>query len=520
VCFYGCFGGLSINFSSLTTLVFSKPMLALRLLFMLPVVWATAVDVEACSDETCDDVSLLQLRGTKGMLTAGSRVLHVAPTSAAHARDSGDSGSRATPYATVEYAAKQAQPGDTILMLPGVYHNEHYGDGDIWKEGEHTIVIRKVKGAPGNPITLMAEKLGDVVIRGDGRIILELKKCKHWRVKNLEIEGEVARTPLEEALRWQFAFKRSAKSEVEFRVDPSWSKDRIKELKLPILKEVLRPSKYNTHGLNVHTSYDVEVSNCHIHHIPGSALKFRKSDYIVARNNEIHDSTGLATGGNHALTVNYMSAKDSPSDYHAVLTGNKVYNNVNYVYSWVPSKSFITPEVDEGKGISVQFCWRKDGFKAGRILIANNIAYGNGFSGIHVNKGERVDILFNTVVDNDATEHGRNHGITSAESSDIRIENNVVTTHATWQAAAVRAADGSSDIVVRNNVVFGSVEKVAAEVQEGTMDAEPAFEDQESGDFELAAGSRGKGECHPLPEVTDDAEGNARSATPSCGAYE
>mmetsp|Transcript_21425 Transcript_21425/g.52007 ORF Transcript_21425/g.52007 Transcript_21425/m.52007 type:complete len:496 (+) Transcript_21425:96-1583(+) len=495
-------------------------MVAVRFLFALQVMLAAAVADEICSDEMCDDVSLLQLRGAKGMTTTGSRVLHVAPTGAAHASDSRESGSRTTPFATVEFAAKQAQPGDTILMLPGVYHNEHYGDGDIWKDGEHTIVIRKVKGSPGNPITLMAEKLGDVVIRGDGRIILELKKCKHWRVKNLEIEGEVARVPLEEALHWQFAFKRSEKSEVEFRVDPSWSKDRIKAVKLPIIEEVKRPSKYNTHGLNVHTSYDVEVSNCHIHHMPGSALKFRKSDYIVAKNNEIHDSTGLATGGNHALTVNYMSAKANPGDYHAVITGNRVYNNVNYVYSWVPSKSFITPEVDEGKGISVQFCWRKNGFKAGRILIANNIAYGNGFSGIHVNKGERVDVLFNTVVDNDATEHGRNHGITSAESSDIRIENNVVATHATWKAAAVRAADGSREIVVRNNVVYGSVEKAAAEVQEGTMVAEPRFENRESGDFKLAEGSRGKGECQPLPEVTDDAEGNVRSATPSCGAYE
>jgi hypothetical protein len=71
------------------------------------------------------------------------------------------------------------------------------------------------------------------------------------------------------------------------------------------------------------------------------------------------------------------------------ITGNKVFDNFNEVYSWSELKTFITPHIDEGKGLAIQKSSKIDSdFNFGHILIANNVAFGNGFSGIHTNFAE------------------------------------------------------------------------------------------------------------------------------------
>ena len=83
---------------------------------------------------------------------------------------------------------------------------------------------------------------------------------------------------------------------------------------------------------------------------------------------------------------------------------NKVHHNYNEIYSWAPTKTIITPYIDEGKGISLQ---RNDiddnntptdntddtGWLRGRFLVANNVCYFNGYSGLHSNDGTRIDFI-------------------------------------------------------------------------------------------------------------------------------
>lgn len=63
----------------------------------------------------------------------------------------------------------------------------------------------------------------------------------------------------------------------------------------------------------------------------------------------------------------------------------QVRDNYNEVYSWSELKDFIHPYIDEGKGFTIQkSSAANSGWTYGRFRIANNICYGNGFSGIHV----------------------------------------------------------------------------------------------------------------------------------------
>jgi hypothetical protein len=86
------------------------------------------------------------------------------------------------------------------------------------------------------------------------------------------------------------------------------------------------------------------------------------------------------------------------------------------VYSWSEMKKYITPYIDDGKGLTFQKSSPADSsFDYGRNLIANNVAYGNGCSRIYTNFAERVDIFFSTVVNNTRTGTGSNTGISVSD---------------------------------------------------------------------------------------------------------
>ena len=61
----------------------------------------------------------------------------------------------------------------------------------------------------------------------------------------------------------------------------------------------------------------------------------------------------------------------------------------------------------------------------GRIYIANNVVYSDGFSGVHTNYARKVDIFYNTAIDNSCTGHGKNCGITVPDISDMNVMNNM-----------------------------------------------------------------------------------------------
>jgi len=100
---------------------------------------------------------------------AEARVLHVSP----QGRDDERSGSRERPFATLQFAADRALPGDRILMQPGIYMTP-------------TTLTRG--GAEGAPITIEAEKPGTVAFDGLHKLhtLLLLKNAPHVHLRNLE----------------------------------------------------------------------------------------------------------------------------------------------------------------------------------------------------------------------------------------------------------------------------------------------------------------------------------------------
>ena len=83
-----------------------------------------------------------------------------------------------------------------------------------------------------------------------------------------------------------------------------------------------------------------------------------------------------------------------------------------------------TESTKDGNGIIVDK-GRDYGYK-GRTLIANNISYKNGGSGIHTYASDHVDIVHNTTYLNNQTK-GINYGqIMSNYSGDVKVINNIL----------------------------------------------------------------------------------------------
>jgi len=105
------------------------------------------------SRTVCFVVALLISTGFQ----ASAATYHVSPTG----DDQAGAGSADQPYASIQHALEQAQPGDTVLVAAGVYRESL----EIPRSGE-----------PGKPITLRGAEGADVVLDGS-RVITGWQAC-------------------------------------------------------------------------------------------------------------------------------------------------------------------------------------------------------------------------------------------------------------------------------------------------------------------------------------------------------
>ena len=149
---------------------------------------------------------------------------------------------------------------------------------------------------------------------------------------------------------------------------------------------------------------------------------------------------------------------------------NVVHHNYNEIYSWVGTKDLITPHIDEGKGISLQ---RNEEFtNGGRILVANNVAYWNGYSGVHSNDGYNIDFIHNTAYMNsytnsvtykDGEKSGNNVGISFSNCENCSIINNIAVIDTSfanlesdgWVGYPIGVSDLVGDTIISSNIVYG-----------------------------------------------------------------
>jgi len=113
----------------------------------------------------------LQSFVTPAKSTFTQRELYVAPDG------QGDGSHPDQPLGGLRAASQQARPGDTLILLPGIYYETYYG---------------LVSGLPGYPITLKAAHPGTVILDGSNYLrpsALHLYKCDHYVIDGLIIRN-------------------------------------------------------------------------------------------------------------------------------------------------------------------------------------------------------------------------------------------------------------------------------------------------------------------------------------------
>jgi hypothetical protein len=455
--------------------------------------------------------------------------------------------STSTPFKTIDEVCNNVSPGDTVKIM-GEYVNTSYNasysffgdidDAHLW-HAENTIKINGLNGsAAGGYITFKSYD-SNTILKGDGANILRVQNCSYLRFENLGIKGEVGNIPLSTAKALQFVYKDGGAA--QYQVTPGTTDEEIELTTFPVLGSVSRPSYVDTRGFYLSGVHHIDVTNCHIHHMPGGGLRFTECNFINVIENEIDNNSRRSYSGTHGFVVSKadsrMGGDETGTGYKIRIERNKVHHNYNEMYSWSPAKDIITPRIDEGKGISLQrnrdLASENEYWINGRFLVANNLCYWNGFSGVHSNDGDRMDFVNNisymnsysntvTYADDPA---GNNIGISTAGGTDIKIINNISVVDASWGGYAIAMSENVTPFEVRNNIVYGvkgtlSHDPDVAAVEVNTTETDPLFIDTKIFDFNLQENSPAIGAANTIYAPSDDYYETTRDASPDIGAIE
>ncbi len=483
--------------------------------------------------------------------------------------DSNNGQAPSTPFQLFDAALNLVSEGDTIFIM-GTYANPSYDpnyeytnahDPHLW-HGENSIKINNLHGSPANYITIKAFD-GNAVLKGDGANIFRVQNSSYLRIENLEIKGEVSNIDIDTANHLQFVYIDAdnvvdpldpTAAEIQYRdqdcisnCTPGDVVDGEVYTDLSSMN-VSRPSYIDTRALYLSNVQYIDILHNTIHDMPGGGLRVSDCEDILIEGNEIYACSRKSYSGTHGLVVTKATSTRTSDDYRIKILRNKVHHNYNEQYSWSPAKTIITPHIDEGKGISLQrnqTTYNSDGsikvnWEAGRILVANNLCYFNGFSGIHSNDGNRIDFINNTSYFNSYTKsitlgitasNGGNIGISAQGGGDIRILNNISIIDVGLSKSAISSnLSAAEGLVVENNIIYGTTlsgvtgtineNSAVVAVQVNTQKTDPLFVDPVNFDFSLQASSPALGMADINTAPTTDYFEKSRDASPDLGAIE
>jgi len=441
-------------------------------------------------------------------------------------------GSISNPYSTIKYAGDQAMPGDTIFVRAGTYQNSDFGDNDIWT-GEPVARLSNINGTAGNYITFIPYQNEQVVIEFDGIYGFLIQNSSYIKIQNFIFDGVADNITQQQAEDAWGLYKDSNgvihDLESEMGIDITDSSIIGTSIDQPSSSDntIEKPIEFNGRALVANKSHHIEFIGNTIKNTPSAAIRAQQSDYITITKNKVYDNTFWTTQGVGAITISEATVSPSGDTYTGtkiIITENEVYQNENRLISWNPSKTFVHFEIDEGTGI---FLTRnKDTYTQGEMLIANNLSYKNGASGIVCHHTNDVTIEHNTVFDNATTNHGNPGGIGVNASDNVRILSNISYSKSNKWALGI-LAEPVTNLALDSNIVFnnsGSLNVIRStgsnSLTVGWNETNPLFIDENNYDFSLNSSSPAIDNASSQSGQSTDFFGNSRDSNPDIGAIE
>jgi hypothetical protein len=445
---------------------------------------------------------------------------------AVNGSDTTGTGTVSNPYATITKAANVAVPGDTVFVHGGIYHNDNFGNGDIWKS--EMLALITCNGTANAWIVFMPFPGDTVLLEFDAAKGVNIRRSSYVKFAGFHIKGIADGITLQQLQAAWGLYKDSLGNihdlAQEMGIDITDTALYGQTLTKPATINVERPPYYNGIGLIALSSHHIILENNLVEWTTASGLRVQRSDYTTVKGNEVRYCTMRTPGGVGALTIaesQVLPANDTFPGNKIFILKNKVHDNENQIYSWAPSKSFIHFVIDEGSGIF--FTRNSDTYNHGYSVVANNLSYRNGASGIVIHRTDRVLVEHNTVYDN-GTSNGpaKPGGLGYNTTKHVTFRNNISWSKPT-KFALGRVGANNFFLVVDSNLLFNNngSEPVAKGLTSGWFEANPQFYNVNADDFRLAKNSPAIDRGYTPVLVADDYLGMPRSdGKPDIGAYE
>lgn len=414
--------------------------------------------------------------------------------------DRADGRTEQTSFATPQAALNVAQPGDIILLQTGTYHG-----------GLKPTASFVRPGTPAGWITLKNYPGHTPLLTGNA-----------WNIVNLSF-GTKSRPDTDHTLAY-----------LEIRGLHVRGESDLVEKKFP---ETIgkSDSRSNSNGIAIdgrhmkQVPHHLRIADNVVEYCPGQGIGALESDWVTFENNisryncwhTIYATSGFSTLG--------ASNFDSADNVYKNLIRNNVSHRNETFQAWARVK-----KISDGNGIIIDVNQATDdrpqGSYIGRTLVANNLCYDNGGSGIHTVRANRVDIINNTAYLNSASKALQYSQIFTYRSNDVRVMNNILVAPVADVAngekpETVNRLNGkNSNVVFSHNLYSGG--NIAPTLGEGDVVAAPEFVkasiDPKLADFRLTAGSPAirAGRWEPFAPTIDLA-GQLRdlNTPPDLGAY-
>ena len=408
--------------------------------------------------------------------------------------DKNDGRTEKTAFADPQQAVERAQPGDIIVLMDGVYRR-----AATTPEGDGVIGMRR-GGSPAAWIVLKNYPGAHPILASDGWNAIKIgrasteKKTTEPALAYIEIRGLHIRGNALEAKEQHPDDMNEARASTN---GNGISGDG-------------RGETYPPHHLRF---ADNLVELC-----PGGGISTGGCDWVTTEGNEIRNNCWWNIYG--CSGTSFLGAGNFDGlvgNYKVLIRNNRLFCNEGLV-PWKQVK-----RMSDSNGIIIDSI---QGFQ-GRVLIQSNLCVDNGGSGIHVFRGQRIDIVNNTAYMNGAAPLLRWGQIFVQSTDDARILNNILVSRPDQPVNTVSTSiddKGNTHILRANNLYFGG--GTPPIVGENDVIADPQFvhptKDYRTADFHLKPDSPaiGKGQTVPFGPIRD-LDGKARVASaPAKGAFE